>query len=204
MVLEVPDGVTLYFCRHGETEANIEKRFQGHTVDTPLTDKGRAQAHRIAKILKHHVDDPAALYYVASPLRRARITMQIIRKALELPPRKFATDSRIAEIDLGAWDGLTHKEARALNPKKFDRRDHDKWNVRVSGGGENYKDVAVRARSWIKSLNRDTFAVSHGAYTRVLRGLFEGLTAQEMSDLDEPQGVVFRVRGSTIKRFDKK
>ena len=48
-------------------------------------------------------------------------------------------------------------------------------------------------RSWIAELDADTFAVSHGAATRILRGLFAGLSWQQMSDLDEPQGVVFRV-----------
>ena len=52
MVLSLPKGLTLYFCRHGETEANVEKLFQGHTVDTPLTRRGHKQAKDIAKILK--------------------------------------------------------------------------------------------------------------------------------------------------------
>jgi broad specificity phosphatase PhoE len=58
--------------------------------------------------------------------------------------------------------------------------------------------VAKRAEDWIASLAGDTFAVSHGAYTRILRGLFLGLNANEMSALDEPQGVVFRIRGSDV------
>jgi probable phosphoglycerate mutase len=70
-------------------------------------------------------------------------------------------------------------------------------------GGESYEDVAGRAERWVHSLKADTFAITHGAFTRILRGLFTGLDAQEMSDLDEPQGVVFRVRGNRIKRFDK-
>ena len=57
--LELPKGLTLYFCRHGETEANVEKRYQGHTLDTPLTPRGRKQAKKIAKILKHRAGDVA-------------------------------------------------------------------------------------------------------------------------------------------------
>ena len=200
--LKLADGLTLYFARHGETEANVEKRFQGHTVDTPLTRRGHKQAKQIAKILKARVRDPAALKYVCSPLNRACMTMEIVRDHLHLPADKFKTDKRIAEIDLGKWDGLTHKQARALNPAIYEKREHDKWNVRVPGG-ESYEDVSDRAERWIHSLKADTFAITHGAFTRILRGLFEGLDAQEMSDLDEPQGVVFRVRGNRIKRFDK-
>ncbi len=201
-ILKLPDGLTLYFSRHGETEANVAKRFQGHTIDTPLTERGLKQTKTIAKILKARVDDPAALKCVASPLPRTRLTMMLIRDHLGLSIDGFKTDKRICEIDLGKWDGLTHRQARKLDPKLFDRREADKWNVRVPGG-EDYADVANRAEGWIKSLKHDTFAISHGAFTRILRGLFEGLSAAEMSALDEPQGVVFRVRGSKVKEFDK-
>ena len=37
----------------------------------------------------------------------------------------------------------------------------------------------------------------------ILRGLFLGLDAQAMSDLDEPQGVVFRMTGSELVRLDR-
>jgi broad specificity phosphatase PhoE len=200
--LELAEGVTLYFSRHGETEANVAKRFQGNTVNTPLTKLGHKQAKTIAKILKARVDDPGALLYVASPLKRACETMEIIRERLDLPLKGYKTDKRIQEIDLGEWDGLTHDEARALDPKLFDKRDKNKWDVRVPGG-ESYEDVADRAERWVKSLKRDTFAVSHGAFTRILRGLFEGLSAAEMSALDEPQGVVFRARGHKVKEYDE-
>jgi broad specificity phosphatase PhoE len=77
----------------------------------------------------------------------------------------------------------------------------DKWHVRVPGG-ENYADVAKRLESFIADIDRDTFAISHGAATRILRGLFAGLSWQEMSSLDETQGVVFCVRRGEVVRFD--
>lgn len=201
MALKLKAGLTLYFARHGETEANVAQRYQGRTIDTPLTHRGHRQAKALAKILKHHVDDVADLKFVCSPLKRARTTMQIVRTHLDLPARGYSVDARLQEIDLGAWDGLTHKQARALDPAAFDKREHDKWNTRTPGG-ENYADVAKRAERWLAGIKRDTFAVTHGGFTRILRGLFAELTAQEISDLDEPQGCVFRVRGSKVKRFD--
>lgn len=196
--LSLPDGVTLYFARHGETEANVARRFQGHTVDTPLTGRGLKQAKTLAAILRHRVKEPAALKYVASPLPRARLTMELVRDHLGLPIDKFRTDKRLCEIDLGKWDGLTHRQARALDPALFERREHDKWHVRVPGG-ENYADVAKRAVGFVNGLRHDTFAISHGAFSRILRGLFGGMSAGEMSELDEPQGVVFRARGNRVK-----
>jgi len=194
-------GLTLYICRHGETEANVEKRFQGLTLDTPLTVAGCEQAREIAGLLARHAPDPALLSYVSSPLQRARRTMEIVRETLGLPAAGYSTDDRLVEIDLGAWDGLTDAQARALDPVIYDKRKADKWSIRVPGG-ESYADVAIRCESFIADLGADTFAVTHGAYTRVLRGLFEGLTWQQMSRLDETQGVLFRVRGTSVERLE--
>jgi probable phosphoglycerate mutase len=200
--LVLRDGVTLYFCRHGETQANVQLRFQGRTVDTPLTDKGRAQAEAIGHALLRECRLPVALAYVSSPLQRAKTTMEIIRETAGLAREGYTTDTRLLEINLGAWDGLTDAEAEALNPAVYEMRMANKGEIRVPGGGENYPDVAARLENWVHNLNLDTFAVSHGAATRILRGLFQGLGWQQISDLDEKQGVLFRVRGSTIERFD--
>jgi probable phosphoglycerate mutase len=200
--LAVREGVTLYFCRHGETEANVQMRFQGRTIDTPLTPRGREQARAIAVALKSECPTRTSLAYVSSPLQRAQTTMQIIRETVGLPRDGYTTDARIQEINLGAWDGLTDAQAKALDPAAYEKRMANKGEIRVPGGGENYADVAARLESWVHDLGHDTFAVSHGAATRILRGLFQGLNWQQMSDTDERQGVLFRVRGSTVERFD--
>jgi len=62
--------------------------------------------------------------------------------------------------------------------------------------------VARRAENFVDDLTADSFAVSHGAFTRILRGLFQGLDWKQMSDLDEPQGCVFRARGRDVVRLD--
>ncbi len=196
MPLELPAGLTLYFARHGQTEANLGKRFSGKK-DTPLTPLGREQAREIGLVLARELGVRPAIACVSSPLSRARATMEIARAALELPADGYGIDPRIQEIDLGQWDQLTDGEARALNPAYYDRRAADKWNVPALGG-EDYEDVARRVTAWIADLKADTFAVSHGAATRILRGLFLGLDAAAMSALDEPQGVVFRVGGAEI------
>jgi probable phosphoglycerate mutase len=200
MSLELPSGLTLYFARHGQTEANIEKRFSGKK-DTPLTPLGRKQAREIGRVLKRKMGIKPQIACVSSPLARARVTMEIARTELELPAQGYRTEPRIQEIDLGTWDQLTDAQARALDPQLYDRRMNDKWHIRVPQG-ENYADVAVRATAWVGGLKADTFAVSHGAFTRILRGLILGLDAKAMSDLDEPQGVVFRVTGSQVTRLD--
>jgi len=199
MGLELPSGLTLYFARHGQTQANLEKLFSGKK-DTPLTPQGREQAHEIGQVLKRELGTKASIACVSSPLKRARVTMEIARGVLELPPDGYTTDPRIQEIDLGRWDQQTEAQARALDPAYYDRRSADKWSV-PAPGGEDYRDVAARLRAWINDLRADTFAVSHGAATRILRGLILGLDAGQMSTLDEPQGVVFRVRGAQITKL---
>jgi probable phosphoglycerate mutase len=196
-LLALPEGVTLYFARHGETQANVEKRFSGDKY-TPLTQKGLAQSRRIGEILRRAAGATPRLDFVCSPLARACFTMEIVREVAGLTPRGYRIDERLKEINLGLWDQLTDDEARALDPALFAARAADKWNVRVPGG-ENYAEVAARAESWIADVKTDTFAVSHGAFTRILRGLFAGLDGQGMSALDEPQGVVFRVRGQDVE-----
>jgi probable phosphoglycerate mutase len=199
MSLSLAEGVTLYLARHGQTEANLAKRFSGKK-DTPLTSLGREQAHEIGQVLKRELGLRPALACVSSPLARARTTMEIARGVLELPREGYAVDPRIQEIDLGKWDQLTEAEARALDPAYYDRRARDKWNVPALGG-EDYAQVAARLTDWVHALETDTFAVSHGAATRILRGLFLGLDAAQMSALPEPQGVVFRVKGSDVMQL---
>lgn len=200
MALELPHGVTLYFARHGQTQANIEKRFSGKK-DTPLTEVGLAQAAAVGAILARELGTAPGYSFVSSPLKRAQTTMRIAREAMKLPPDGFTTDNRLAEIDLGVWDQLTDEQARALSPARFDARAADKWHVRVPEG-ENYAEVAARVSDWVKELKTDTVAISHGATTRILRGLLAGLDWRAMSALDEPQGVVFRVRGHEVVRLD--
>ena len=198
-MLEVRQGLTLFLARHGQTKANLEKRFSG-AKDTPLTELGRLQARAVGAIIERECGSQPNLKFICSPYARARATMRIVREVLDLPPDGYATDARLAEIDLGRWDELTDQEARALDPAAFDARMADKWNVRVPGG-ENYHEAAARASDWVRSLTADTFAVSHGAITRILRGLFAGLDWQGMSALDETQGVVFRIRGRKVERL---
>jgi len=199
MQIKLPDGLTLYFARHGQTQANLEKRFSGKK-NTPLTAMGREQAHEIGQVLRRELGARPAIACVASPLERARTTMEIARGVLELPAEGYTTDPRIQEIDLGQWDQLTDSEARALDPAYYDRRAADKWDVPALGG-EDYEDVATRLIAWLGDLRSDTFAVSHGAATRILRGLFLDLDAARMSALDEPQGVVFRVQGDEVTQL---
>jgi probable phosphoglycerate mutase len=202
MALELDPKITLYLARHGETVANVEHRFQGR-IDTPLTEKGRLQGRMVASILAECLKGGPVPRFVSSPLPRARTTMELVLEALAFP-LVYVTDPRLMEINLGAWDGLTDDEARALDPAMWEKRIHDKWNVRVPGGGENYAMVAERLMAWAVEVKEDTVAISHGAATRILRGLALGMNWEQMSALDEPQDCVFMFHEGAIKRLEYK
>ena len=62
-------------------------------------------------------------------------------------------------------------------------------------------DVAKRAADWFEGLTGPTIAVSHGGFSRILRGLYYGLGWQQMSGLDEPYGTVFKFYADQIIRI---
>ncbi len=92
----------LTLVRHGETPANIQGVWHG-SIDTPLTERGRAQAERVAHYLAEHHADASAIY--ASPLTRAHDTASAISRRTGLAV-ELVEDLR--EYDLGEWEGLSY------------------------------------------------------------------------------------------------
>jgi len=114
-------GVQLYFVRHGETDWNLAQRYQGRQ-DVPLNRTGRAQAARNGRALAQALGRRAAtLDYVASPLMRARETMEIVREELGLGRGAYRLDDRLAEINYGHWEGQLWRSCRARIPKDLRR-----------------------------------------------------------------------------------
>ncbi len=98
----------LYLVRHAQTAWNRENRLQGHS-DLPLDDQGERQAARVGRWF-------AALHLqgiVTSHLRRSQQTAAAIASGNghHVVP---VIDRRLAEMHLGAWEGLT--------PDEVDRR----------------------------------------------------------------------------------
>jgi probable phosphoglycerate mutase len=181
----------VYFVRHGETDWNVERRYQGHS-DTPLNDKGRAQAARNGAALKTVLARTNGVAFVSSPLVRATETLEIMREAMGLPRRRYALDDRLIEIDLGEWNGRTYDEIAAETPGIHERRDADKWTFMIPGG-ESYRDAAVRVRDFLTAIDRPSVVVGHGASGRILRGYLLGLKPSRVPHLAAPQDAVFRL-----------
>ena len=127
----------IYYIRHGETAWNAAGRFQG-TQDIPLNDLGRTQAVTsggiLADLIARHGHEASALPFVASPLGRARMTMELVRGALQLPHHDYALDDRLREIAFGQWEGLTLPEMERHDAATFASRMSDKWGVAAPSG----------------------------------------------------------------------
>ena len=194
---------TIYFIRHGETAWNAAGRFQG-SKDIPLNDLGRVQATHAGDVLGDLVarngqalDD---LAFVASPLMRARVTMELVRTELGLPPEGFALDDRLREIAYGEWEGSTLPEMRASHPDLFAERERDKWHLSPPGG-ESYVSVTQRMREWYDSLPGNTVAVSHGGTTRALMVAIGVALPEKAADLFIEQGAVYVFRDGTLAKY---
>jgi probable phosphoglycerate mutase len=184
---------TLYYIRHGETEWNAVGRLQG-TQDVPLNDLGRSQAAHVGGVLAglfaRDGCNKFSLPFVASPLGRARATMELVRGTLNQPPHDYTIDDRLREIAYGEWEGSTLAQAQACDPERFARRLADKWNVSAPGG-ESYAAVQARVSDWYDRLRVDTVAVAHGGTARALMVALGLETPLSAADLLIEQGAVY-------------
>jgi broad specificity phosphatase PhoE len=183
----------IYYIRHGETAWNAEGRLQG-TQDIPLNDLGRKQAAAagiiLAGLFARDGRGEATLAFVASPLGRARSTMELVRGAMKLPPEAYAIDDRLREIGYGHWEGSTLVQMQASDPAVFARRQADKWTV-PPPGGESYSQVQARMTDWYRELAADTVAVAHGGTARALMVALGIETPDSAADLTIEQGAVY-------------
>jgi probable phosphoglycerate mutase len=194
---------TIYYIRHGETDWNVEGRLQGQQ-DVPLNARGRAQGAHCGEILRdlfaRDGRDPTKLDYVASPLGRARATMELARPALGLAPDGYRIEPRLIEICFGEWEGFTIAQLHERDPQRIAAREHDKWHF-VPPGGESYEIVTGRMRAWYKSLHQDTVVAAHGGTARGLIAMLGIAKPAAAPLIDIAQGVVYVFEGERLTRY---
>jgi broad specificity phosphatase PhoE len=191
-------GGVIFLVRHGETEWNLARRYQGWG-DSPLTRRGVAQAEAIGRRLRS-LTEAEDVPVVSSPLGRARHTAELIQAArVDLAPITF--DDRLKEISIGSWDGLDRDEIEARSPGIFDGEGHYDWYFQTPDG-ETYDAFAGRIAAWLGEVqDRVLIVVAHGVVTRVLRGLYAGLPRSVALRLPVPQGVIWRLAGGRIEEI---
>ena len=185
----------LYFVRHGQTDWNAETRFQG-TRDIPLNDTGRGQASRNGKVLKDIID-PSKVKFVASPLKRTRETMEILRREMGLDAEVYKTDDRLKELSFGDWEGRTVSELEETQSELWADRQANKWNFRPPQG-ESYQDLADRLRSWVDEIDGPLVVVSHGGVNRGLRSLLSDHDQETLSSASIPQDKIMIIEGGAV------
>ena len=160
---------TILIARHGQSDWNHEKRWQGH-ADRPLTERGREQAQALADRLAHIELD--AVY--SSDLQRARDTAAVVAESQGLELRQLPD---LREVDVGSWSGLTRAEAEERFPEGFAR-----WRDGYPGwkDGETYEamtDRVLRAVDEIAAAHEGgrVLVVSHGGPIRAMHAAALGL-----------------------------
>jgi broad specificity phosphatase PhoE len=192
----------IYLMRHGETLWNRERRFQGR-LDSPLTERGLAQARRMGETLLPLLADREAIDIVASPLGRARATAAEVADLLGTSPDRIASDARLTEIDVGIWSGLTFTEIAERWPGSITKANRRDWFFR-SPGGETYDAIAARVRSFLDdaAARKTLIVVAHGITSRLLRGLYLGLSRSDLLRLELSQDAIFKLADGAIERLD--
>lgn len=162
----------LWLVRHGQTDWNIEGRFQGQ-ADVPLNAAGRAQAQQLSQELAEQ--DFVAVY--SSDLVRARETAEILAAPHHMPVQ---VDSRLREIHQGEWEGMPGAEV----VKRFGL-DPDMTKPRSlhfrAPGGESVCEVAERVGEALEDIHEThprgaVLVVSHAVTTAVVACQAQGIS----------------------------
>jgi broad specificity phosphatase PhoE len=151
--------LTVLLTRHGHTDRSEPEQYLGQRIDVSLSERGRQAAGRLAERLNNvHLDR-----IISSPLARAAETARIIAG-----PRAVELDARLAELDYGAWEGLTLEQIEQRFPGEFELYEADPADHHV-GGGEDGRQVARRLAALIGEL-LDSAAAAHSEQTCLLVG----------------------------------
>jgi broad specificity phosphatase PhoE len=189
---------TIVLVRHGETDWNRERRFQGH-ADTPLNEDGRSQAQELAELL---VAKPVTALYT-SPLRRASETAEILAATLGV---EACALEALREIDVGAWEGLTIDEVTERYPERADEDWRSGWE-----DGETYDELERRVVPALVELGSrhdggNVVGVTHAGPIRAAIAASMGLAYDDarlvIGPLENCALFRFAVRDGKLERVD--
>jgi phosphoserine phosphatase len=182
--------------RHGQSGYNTERRIQGRTDASTLTEKGRNDASIVGKALSNILFN--AIY--SSPLQRAKHTADIIHGELGTNPEQSAViqvSDLLLEIDLPLWAGLITAEVK----QKF-AEDYRTWHQRpnelrmlindAQGTREHFPVLAIyeQARQfWQETLSQHQgetiLIVGHNGINRALISTALGIPASRYHSIQQ-------------------
>ena len=171
-----PSIPRIVLWRHGQTDWNIENRFQGHT-DIPLNNVGKFQVDHAAKILI----GMNPLKIISSDLLRTRETAQALSDISGVP---VSIDPDLRETNGGHWEGRTGDENRANDAENFLSWLHGA-DIPAGGVGERRSEVAARAMRSIENQMANATGtvvfVTHGGTARCIIGSILNLPFEHWS-----------------------
>ncbi len=199
----------LYFLRHGQTEWNARRLFQGQS-DIPLNDRGREQARENAVLMRDWFGRrglvPSFSCVTASPLQRAHETARIVVDELSrvpgasVPPMDaIRLDPGLMEQDYGEWEGLALDEIRQRFPGSVERQFASMRSF-TADGGEPLSHLRERVLKSICRLPEESLVVGHFG---TLYAIMVTLWPVDPGTYPEiPQDAFFILDGDTIIRVD--
>jgi broad specificity phosphatase PhoE len=179
-------AMRLIAVRHCETGWNRERRFQGWQ-DSPLSDRGRAQADAVSRALS--AEKLGAVY--ASPLGRAVETAEAIARPHGL---SVVADPAFKEMCFGAWEGLAVEDVKLKFPDDFQTWRAEPHRARF-GGPETVETVQARTLAGLEALQarhdgQAIVVVSHSIVVRLITLHALGLPASRLWTVTaEPAGI---------------
>jgi broad specificity phosphatase PhoE len=179
----------LLLIRHGETDWNVEGRWQGQ-ADVPLNHRGQQQAIEIARSLCHC--DIHAIY--SSDLQRALQTAQLLARIKKI---SIQPDIRLREIHQGEWQGLLIDDIKTKYRHEFQQMRDNPFRA-APPGGESAMQVQQRVLSIMDDIVQEypsaTVAiVSHGFVIAVARTYYMKKSIEEVWDLVPDNGAVIKL-----------
>jgi len=156
----------LWLIRHGQTEWNLQRRWQGQASNAPgLNETGFAEARSLEDQLNGKTFD--ALY--ASPLLRSKQTAELVAEPLGLV---INYEPRLREMNLGKFEGMLSDDINANYSDEMEKRAKDPFHY-VVPGGESPEEVAKRVIEAVNEIvgkhpNQSILIVAHGVSLAVI------------------------------------
>jgi len=174
----------LYFTRHGKTEWNQARRFQGMLGDSPLL----PESHEEIKLLGDHLAAiPFEKIYSSTSLR-AKVTAQEIQTRLHHPV-EIIYNENLREIGLGELEGRSIDEMHEKYPQQLtDLRNHlDRYDPSAFKGEpiqETLSRIETVVMDAVMQHEGPLLFVGHGA------SFIQWLAGKPLAELREQGGLV--------------
>ena len=190
----MPDNRTMtdmILIRHGETDWNVQGRFQGQ-IDVPLNERGQSQAARMAERLAR---EPVDVFYCSDLLR----TRQTAAPAARLLRLQALPDAALREQHFGVLEGLDVPTIKAHHPDLWARWLEHRGDFALPGGGESLQQFHARVWATVRDLaeqhaGRRVAVVTHGGVLDMLWRSAHGLPIDGLRTCDIPNTGLNRLR----------